>query len=208
MGEANAGTLAKGLTLRLPAAIIPSVQEADDAFGRIAVDAITRREAANCLEAEAWAWAGSPMAEDPAPTEPAHHTPVASESSQATTWSKMEVALPRGKVKKVSDRESADPCAKCVGSTVPCHGFPGCTCQKCAGLKVKCVHSRGRVAGVAEAAEASASQAGPSVQPQPSAGSDKEEEAVIMVRAGKGKAVSAQAKGVTVDEGDFEEIMQ
>ncbi|KIK75171.1 hypothetical protein PAXRUDRAFT_126735, partial [Paxillus rubicundulus Ve08.2h10] len=103
------------------------------------------------------------MAEDPAPAEPAHHTPAASESSRATTRSKMEVALPRGKGKKHlrqdlgGDEVAAfppqgmvvhqDPCVKCVGSTVPCHGFPGHTCQKCVGLKMKCVHSRGRVAG-------------------------------------------------------------
>ncbi|KIK79229.1 hypothetical protein PAXRUDRAFT_161855, partial [Paxillus rubicundulus Ve08.2h10] len=155
-------------------------------------------------------------------------------SSWAMTQSKMEVVLPRGKGKKRSRQDLGgdevaafppqgmvvhqDPCAKCVGSTVPCHGFPGCTCQKCTGLKVKCVHSRGRAVGVAEAAEASASQvprpvcaaapvAGPSVRPRLSAGSDEEEEVVIVVQAGKGKAVSARAKGVTVDEGDFEEIM-
>ncbi|KIK75890.1 hypothetical protein PAXRUDRAFT_171360 [Paxillus rubicundulus Ve08.2h10] len=135
VGEANAGALAKGLTLRLPAAIIPSVQEADDAFRRIVVDAIARREA------EAQAQAGSPMAEDPSPTEPAHHTPAASKSSWATSWSKMEVVLPRGKGKKHSHQDLGgdevvafppqgmvvhqDPCAKCVGSAVPCHGFPG-----------------------------------------------------------------------------------
>ncbi|KIK81693.1 hypothetical protein PAXRUDRAFT_15098 [Paxillus rubicundulus Ve08.2h10] len=132
------------------------------------------------------------MAEDPTPAEPAHHTPVASESSWATTRSKMEVAFLRGKGKKCSCQDLSgdevavfppqgmvihqDPCIKCVGSIVTCHGFPGRTCQKCAGLKVKCVHSRGRAAGVAEAAEATASQvpqpvcaaapvAGPSVQP-------------------------------------------
>ncbi|KIK81694.1 hypothetical protein PAXRUDRAFT_15099 [Paxillus rubicundulus Ve08.2h10] len=33
MGEANVGALAKGLTLRHSAAIIPGIQEADDAFG-------------------------------------------------------------------------------------------------------------------------------------------------------------------------------
>ncbi|KIK98731.1 hypothetical protein PAXRUDRAFT_133547 [Paxillus rubicundulus Ve08.2h10] len=157
MAKANAGALAKGLTLQLPAAIIPGVQEVDDAFRRIVLDAIARREVADRLEAEAQAQAGSPMAEDPAPPKPAHHTPVASESSQATTRSKMEVAFPRVKGKKClhqglgSDEVAAfppqgmvihqDPCAKCVGSTVPCHGLPGCNCQKCVGLKVKCVHS-------------------------------------------------------------------
>ncbi|KIK77018.1 hypothetical protein PAXRUDRAFT_17784 [Paxillus rubicundulus Ve08.2h10] len=141
MGEANVGTLAKGLTLRLPAAIIPGVQEVDDAFGQIVVDAIAWREAADHLEVEAWAQAGSPMAEDPAPAKPAHHTPAASKSSQATTRSKMEVAFPRGKGKKHlrrdlgSDEVAAfppqgmavhqDPCAKCIRSAVPCHGSPG-----------------------------------------------------------------------------------
>ncbi|KIK75383.1 hypothetical protein PAXRUDRAFT_19052 [Paxillus rubicundulus Ve08.2h10] len=150
---------------------------ADDAFGQIVIDAIARREA------EARAQAGSPMAEDPVPTEPAHHAPAASESSRATTWSKMEVALPRGKGKKRSRQDLGgdevaalppqgmvvhqDPCIKCIGSTVPCHGFPGRTCQN-----------------------------------------DEEEEVVIVVRTGKGKAVSAWVKGVTVDEGDFEEIMR
>ncbi|KIK75193.1 hypothetical protein PAXRUDRAFT_19198 [Paxillus rubicundulus Ve08.2h10] len=33
MARVNVGTLAKGLTLQLPTAIIPSIQEADDAFG-------------------------------------------------------------------------------------------------------------------------------------------------------------------------------
>ncbi|KIK73495.1 hypothetical protein PAXRUDRAFT_20782 [Paxillus rubicundulus Ve08.2h10] len=201
----------------------------------IVIDAITQREVADRLEAEARAQAGFPMAEDPAPTEPAHHTPATSKSSQATTWSKMEVALPKGKGKKRSRQDLSgdevavfppegmvihqDPCVKCIGSTVPCHGFPGRTCQKCAGLKVKCVHSRGRAAGVTEAAEpdqtgtvprpvcATAPVAGPSVQPRLSAGSDEGEEVVIVVRAEKGKAVSAQAKGVRVDEGDFKEIM-
>ncbi|KIK74249.1 hypothetical protein PAXRUDRAFT_176298 [Paxillus rubicundulus Ve08.2h10] len=114
------------------------------------------------------------MAEDPAPTEPAHHTPTASKSSWVTTWSKMEVVLPRGKGKKHSRQDLSsdevaafppqgmvihqDPCTKCIRSAVPCHGFPRHTCQKCAGLKVKCVHSRGRAAGVTEAAEASTSQ--------------------------------------------------
>ncbi|KIK74884.1 hypothetical protein PAXRUDRAFT_37262, partial [Paxillus rubicundulus Ve08.2h10] len=165
---ANAGALAKGLTLWLPAAIIPGVQEVDDAFGQIMLDAITWKEAANRLEAEAWAWAGSPMAEDPEPTELVHHTPAASESSWATTQSKMEVALPRGKGKKCSHQNLSsdevtafppqgmvvhqDPCAKCIGSAVPCHGLPGHTCQKCTGLKVKCMHSQGRAAGVSEAA--------------------------------------------------------
>ncbi|KIK72183.1 hypothetical protein PAXRUDRAFT_117394, partial [Paxillus rubicundulus Ve08.2h10] len=171
--------------------------------------------------------AGSPMAEDPVPTELAHHTPAASESSWVTTWSKMEVALPRGKGKKHLHQDLGgdevtlfppqgmvvhqDLCTKCVGSTVPCHGLPGRTCQKCVGLKVKCVHSRGRVAGnqtgtVLQPIRAATPVAGPSVQPQPSTGSDDEEEAVIVVWAGKGKAISAQA--VMVDKGDFEEIMQ
>ncbi|KIK75777.1 hypothetical protein PAXRUDRAFT_171761 [Paxillus rubicundulus Ve08.2h10] len=107
MAKANVGALTKCLTLWLPAAIIPGVQEADDAFGRIVLDAIAQREVADRLEAEARAWAGSPMAEDPAPPKPARHTPVASESSRAMTWSKMEVVLPRVKGKKVSDWESA-----------------------------------------------------------------------------------------------------
>ncbi|KIK74209.1 hypothetical protein PAXRUDRAFT_20107 [Paxillus rubicundulus Ve08.2h10] len=212
MGEANAGALAKGLTLQLPVAIIPGVQEVDDAFGRIVIDAIAWREVADRLEAEARARAGSPMAEDPAPTEPAHHTPAASESSQATTRSKMEVALPRGKGKKRSRQDLGgdevaafppqgmvahqDPCIKYVGSTVPCHGFPGRTCQN------------DQTGTVPQPVHAAAPVAGPSVQPRPSAGSDEEEEVVIMVRAGKGKAVSARAKGVMVDEGDFEEIMR
>ncbi|KIK75560.1 hypothetical protein PAXRUDRAFT_172451 [Paxillus rubicundulus Ve08.2h10] len=151
MAEANAGALAKGLTLWLPAVIIPSVQEADDAFGRIVLDVIAWKEA------EAWAWEGSPMAEDPAPAKPVHHTPVASESSWAMTRSKMEVVLPRGKGKKCSCQDLGgdkvtpfppqgmvvhqDPCTKCIGSAVPCHGLPRCICQKCVGLKVKCVHS-------------------------------------------------------------------
>ncbi|KIK78546.1 hypothetical protein PAXRUDRAFT_163731 [Paxillus rubicundulus Ve08.2h10] len=220
MGEANTGAIAKGLILQLEAAIIPSIQEADDALRRIVIDAIGQREAANHLEVEAQAWAGSPMAEDPAPTEPAHHTPAASKSSWAMTRSKMEVALPRGKGKKCLHQDLGgeevaafppqgmvihqDPCIKCVGSTVPCHGLPGHTCKKCAGLKVKCVHSQGRVAGdqtgtVPRPVRAAAPVAGPSMRPR--------EEAVIVVQAGKGKAVSTQAKGVMVNEGDFEEIM-
>ncbi|KIK76852.1 hypothetical protein PAXRUDRAFT_17895 [Paxillus rubicundulus Ve08.2h10] len=143
MAKANAGALTKGLTLQLPAASIP--------------DAIAWREAADCLEAEAQARAGSPMAEDPVPPKPAHHTPAASESSWTMTQSKMEVVLPRAKWKKCScqglggDEVAAFPpqgmvvhqdlCAKCIGSTVPCHGLPGHTCQKCMGLKAKCMHS-------------------------------------------------------------------
>ncbi|KIK75205.1 hypothetical protein PAXRUDRAFT_19192 [Paxillus rubicundulus Ve08.2h10] len=212
MGEANAGALAKGLTLQLPAAIIPGVQEADDTFGRIVIDAITQREAADRLEAEVRARAGSPMAEDPAPAEPAHHTPAASESSWAMTRSKMEVALPKGKGKKRSRQDLGgdevaafppegmvvhqDPCIKCVGSTVPCHGFPGRTCQN------------NQTSTVPRPVRAAAPVAGPSMRPQPSAGSDEGEEAVIVVRAEKGKAVSTRAKGVTVNEGDFEEIMR
>ncbi|KIK79952.1 hypothetical protein PAXRUDRAFT_106023, partial [Paxillus rubicundulus Ve08.2h10] len=108
------------------------------------------------------------MAEDPVPPEPAHHAPATSESSWAMTRSKMEVALPRVKGKKHlhqdlgGDEVAAfppqgmvihqDPCAKCIRSAVPCHGLPRRTCQKCAGLEVKCVHSQGRAVGVSEAA--------------------------------------------------------
>ncbi|KIK78563.1 hypothetical protein PAXRUDRAFT_16802 [Paxillus rubicundulus Ve08.2h10] len=169
MGEANVGALAKGLTLRLPAAIIPGIQEADDAFGRIMIDAIAQREAADHLEAEAWAQAGSPMAEDPTPAEPAHHTPAASESSWAMTQSKMEVALPKCKGKKrsrqdlSSDEVAAFPpegmvvhqdlCVKGIGSTVPCHGFPRPTCQN------------DQTGTVPRPVHAAAPVAGPSVQP-------------------------------------------
>ncbi|KIK75635.1 hypothetical protein PAXRUDRAFT_172174 [Paxillus rubicundulus Ve08.2h10] len=169
------------------------------------------------------------MAEDPVPPELAHPTLVASKSSRAMTQSKMEVALPRVKGKKHSHQDLGgdevaafppqgmvvhqDPCAKCVGCAVPCHGLPGCTCQKCVGLKVKCMHSRARAAGdqtgtVLRPVHAATPVASPSVRPQPSAGSDEEEEAVIMVRAGKGKAISAWAKGVMVNKGDFKEIMR
>ncbi|KIK74058.1 hypothetical protein PAXRUDRAFT_20258 [Paxillus rubicundulus Ve08.2h10] len=218
MAKANAGALAKGLTLRLPAAIIPGVQEADNTFGRIVLDAITQKEVANRLEAEAWARAGSPMAEDTVPPKLVHHTPAASESSWATTQSKMEVVFPRVKGKKHlrqdlgSDEVAAfppqgmvvhqDPCTKCVGSTVPWHGLPGHTCQKCMGLKVN-----DQTGTFPQPVHTATPVASPSMQPQPSAGSNKEEEAVIMVQAGKGKAISAWVKGVTVDKGNFKEIM-
>ncbi|KIK90698.1 hypothetical protein PAXRUDRAFT_151353, partial [Paxillus rubicundulus Ve08.2h10] len=97
------------------------------------------------------------VAENPVPIELAHLTPAASESSWATTWSKMEVVMPKGKGKKCSHQDLGgdevtpfppqgmvvhlDPCIKCISSAVPCHGLPRCTCQKCMGLKVKCVHS-------------------------------------------------------------------
>ncbi|KIK73814.1 hypothetical protein PAXRUDRAFT_150361 [Paxillus rubicundulus Ve08.2h10] len=138
----------------------------------------------------------------------------------------MEVVMPKGKGKKVSDRESTvtpfppqgmvihpDPCAKCVGSTVPCHGLLGHTCQKCTGLKVKCVHSQGRrtigdqSGTVLRPIQAAAPMAGPSVRPQPSTASNDKEEVVIVVRAGKGKAASTWAKGVTVNEAEFKEVM-
>ncbi|KIK91854.1 hypothetical protein PAXRUDRAFT_148569 [Paxillus rubicundulus Ve08.2h10] len=157
MTEANVGTLAKGLMLQLPTVIIHGIQEVDDIFRQIVLDAITWKEVADRLEAEAWAQAGSPMAEDPAPIELAHLTPVPSVSSWATTWSKMEVVMPKGKGKKCSHQDlrgeevtpfppqgmvvHPDLCTKCMGSAVPCHGLPGHTCQKCMGLKVKCVHS-------------------------------------------------------------------
>ncbi|KIK78388.1 hypothetical protein PAXRUDRAFT_164155 [Paxillus rubicundulus Ve08.2h10] len=114
------------------------------------------------------------MAEDLAPIEPAHLTPWPSVSSLATTQSKMEVVMPKGKGKKCYHQDlradeatpllppgmvgHSEPCAKCVGSAVPCHRFPGYTCQKCVSLKVKCVHSQGKAAGAPEVAKASASQ--------------------------------------------------
>ncbi|KIK74028.1 hypothetical protein PAXRUDRAFT_20281 [Paxillus rubicundulus Ve08.2h10] len=193
MVEANVGTLAKGLTLRLPAAIIPGIQEVDDAFGKIVVDAIAWREEADRLEAEAQARAGSPMAEDLAPLEPVHRTPVASQSSWAMTQSKMEVVLPRVKGKKCSCQDlGSDEVAAFPPQGMVVHQDQ-CTNDQ-TGTVLRPIHAAAPVAS-------------PSVRPQPSAGSNKEEEAAIVVQAGKGKAISAWAKGVTVDEGDFEEIM-
>ncbi|KIK90697.1 hypothetical protein PAXRUDRAFT_14207 [Paxillus rubicundulus Ve08.2h10] len=40
MAEGNVGTLAKGLILQLPAVIIAGIQEMDDAFGQIVLDAV------------------------------------------------------------------------------------------------------------------------------------------------------------------------
>ncbi|KIK79443.1 hypothetical protein PAXRUDRAFT_16330 [Paxillus rubicundulus Ve08.2h10] len=45
------------------------------------------------------------MAEDPAPIEPVHLTPAASVSSRATTQSKVEVVMPKGKGKKCSHQD-------------------------------------------------------------------------------------------------------
>ncbi|KIK76435.1 hypothetical protein PAXRUDRAFT_170009 [Paxillus rubicundulus Ve08.2h10] len=97
------------------------------------------------------------MAEDPAPVKLVQVTPVPSVSLRATTQSQMEVVVPKGKGKKCSHQDLGadeavpfppqgmvihpDLCAKCMGSAVPYHGLPGHICQKCTGLKVKCVHS-------------------------------------------------------------------
>ncbi|KIK77421.1 hypothetical protein PAXRUDRAFT_17510 [Paxillus rubicundulus Ve08.2h10] len=144
MAGANAAALTNGLVLQLPAAIIPSIWEADDNFRQIVLDSVAQKEVADCLEAEARAQAGSPMAEDLAPIEPAHVTPAPSVSLQATTWSQMEVVVPKGKGKKHSHQDlradeaapfppagmviHPDPCTKCMGGTVPYHRLPGHTC--------------------------------------------------------------------------------
>ncbi|KIK89214.1 hypothetical protein PAXRUDRAFT_152189 [Paxillus rubicundulus Ve08.2h10] len=104
-------------------------------------------------------------------------------------------------------------CAKCMGSTVPCHGLPGHTCQKCAGLKVKCplirqCASSDQRAAAPHIVHTAMPMAGPSVQHQLSAASGNEEGEVIVVWAGKGKAASGQVKGVMAKEVEIKEIMQ
>ncbi|KIK75097.1 hypothetical protein PAXRUDRAFT_19286 [Paxillus rubicundulus Ve08.2h10] len=123
----------------------------------------------------------------------ANLTPAASESSWVTTWSKMEVVLPRGKGKKGSCQDLGDvPVAQshAMGSL----GTLAKRSQKWLKRPPLKFHDPSELLHL-------------SVQPQPSAGSDDEKEVVIVVWAGKGKVVSAQVKGVTVDEGEFKEIM-
>ncbi|KIK76519.1 hypothetical protein PAXRUDRAFT_18152 [Paxillus rubicundulus Ve08.2h10] len=79
------------------------IQEVDNTYRQIVLDAIAWKEVANCLEAEACGHTGSPMAEDPAPVKLAHLTPAPSMSLWATTQSKMEVVMPKGKGKKISE---------------------------------------------------------------------------------------------------------
>ncbi|KIK81061.1 hypothetical protein PAXRUDRAFT_15446 [Paxillus rubicundulus Ve08.2h10] len=218
MAKANAGTLAKGLTLQLPAAIIPGVQEADDTFGQIVLDAIARREAADHLEAEAWAWAGLPMAEDPAP--PSQHTPPLRPLSLhgRRPRARWRWRCPELKGRSVCVKISV--VMKWLHSLLRAWLSTRTHAPNVSEAQSHAMGSPGTLAktGVSEAAEASASQvprpiptaapvAGPSMRPQLSAGSDEEEEVVIVVWAGKGKAISTWPKGVTVDEGDFEEIM-
>ncbi|KIK74336.1 hypothetical protein PAXRUDRAFT_19983 [Paxillus rubicundulus Ve08.2h10] len=187
------------------------IQEVDNAFGQIILDAVVWKEAADHLEAEAWACAGSPMAEDPAPVEPVHLTPAPSMSSQVTTWSKIEVVMPKGKGKKIlevtrwlpshlrgwSSTWTHVPNAWAVRSHAT--GPPDAPAKrvlevaKASASQAMCSPSVDSVPVVIRIAApspvcAAMPMAGPSVQPQLSAVSSDEEEEVIVVWVGKGKA--------------------
>ncbi|KIK77634.1 hypothetical protein PAXRUDRAFT_17368 [Paxillus rubicundulus Ve08.2h10] len=199
MARANVGTLAKGLTLQLPTAIIPSIQEADNAFGQIVLEAIAQKEAADYS----------------APIKPVHITLAPSMSSWATTQSQMEVVVPKGKGKKHSRQDlRADEAAP-----FPPPGMASWThLPKVYGLEGEMCALKERVMGVSEAAEASTSQApcpvqaavpmaGPSVLPRLSMVSGNKEGDIIVVWEGNGKGASGWAKGVTVNKLEFEEVM-
>ncbi|KIK90847.1 hypothetical protein PAXRUDRAFT_14115 [Paxillus rubicundulus Ve08.2h10] len=219
MAKDNAGTLTKGLTLWLPAAIIPGIQEADNAFGRIVLDAITWKEVPTAWRQKRGPGQGYPWLKTQRPPNQCT-TPLWPPSPHGRQpGARWRWRCPEVRERSIHIKISA--VMKWLHSLL--RGWLS-TRTRVPNVSEAQSHAMGSLGahaktGVSEAAEVSASQvprpiraatpvAGPSVQPQPSTGSDEKEDVVIVVQAGKGKAISAQAKGVTVDKGDFKEIMR